>query len=99
MYQKGMFIASALVADILGHPRRLTDPVELRRRNMVTPAEMIARLQQEVAFALRQPDVAERAASLGLDLLGTRPEQFAAFQRAEIVKWGKVIRSANIQVD
>ena len=64
-----------------------------------TPAEMITRLQQEVAFALRQPDVAERAASLGLDLLGTTPEQFAAFQRAEILKWGKVVRSANIQVD
>jgi tripartite-type tricarboxylate transporter receptor subunit TctC len=64
-----------------------------------TLAEMIARLQQEVAFALRQPDVAERATALGLDLLGTTPEEFGAFQRAEIVKWGKVIKSANIRVD
>jgi tripartite-type tricarboxylate transporter receptor subunit TctC len=64
-----------------------------------TPAEMIARLQQEVAFALRQGDVTERAASLGLDLLGTTPEQFAAFQRAEILKWGRVVKSANIHVD
>jgi tripartite-type tricarboxylate transporter receptor subunit TctC len=64
-----------------------------------TPAEMIARLQQEVAFALRQGDVTERAASLGLDLLGTTPEQFAAFQRTEILKWGRVVKSANIHVD
>ena len=64
-----------------------------------TPMEIIARLQQEVAFALRQPDVAERAASLGLDLLGTTPQQFAEFQRAEILKWGRVTKSANIQVD
>lgn len=64
-----------------------------------TPAEMIARLQQEVVFALRQPDVTERAATLGLDLLGTTPEQFAAFQAAEILKWGGVIRSANIRVE
>src|SRR5215470_2678191 len=33
-----------------------------------TPAALVARLQQEVAFALRQADVAERAATLGLDL-------------------------------
>src|SRR5262249_14462698 len=64
-----------------------------------TPAELTARLQQEVAFALRQGDVAERAATLGLDLLGTTPEQFATFQRAEIAKWGKVIQTANIRVD
>ena len=64
-----------------------------------TNAEMIARLHREVSFALRQPAVAERAASLGLDLLGTTPEQFAAFQRAEILKWGAVTKSANIQVD
>lgn len=64
-----------------------------------TPAALIARLQQEAAFALRQPDVAERAAALGLDLLGTTPEQFAAFQRAEIVKWGKVVQSANIRAE
>ena len=64
-----------------------------------TGADMIARLHQEVTFALRQPSIAERAASLGLDLVGTTPEQFGAFQRAEIVKWGGVTRSANIQVD
>ena len=64
-----------------------------------TGADMIARLQQEVTFALRQPAVAERAAALGLDLVGTTPEQFGTFQRAEIVKWGKVTKSANIQVD
>lgn len=64
-----------------------------------TGADMIARLHQEVTFALRQPSVAERAASLGLDLVGSTPDQFGAFQRAEIVKWGGVTKSANIQVE
>jgi tripartite-type tricarboxylate transporter receptor subunit TctC len=64
-----------------------------------TPAEIIARLQQEVALALRESDVVERATSLGLDLLGTTPQQFAAFQSAEILKWGRVIKSANIRVE
>jgi tripartite-type tricarboxylate transporter receptor subunit TctC len=64
-----------------------------------TPSAIVSRLQQEVAYALQQPDVAERARTLGLDLVGSTPEQFAAFQRAEIAKWGDVIRTANIKGD
>jgi tripartite-type tricarboxylate transporter receptor subunit TctC len=64
-----------------------------------TPAAIVSRLNQEVVNALRQPDVAERAASLGLELVGSTPEQFAALQRDEIAKWGGVIRTANIKVD
>jgi tripartite-type tricarboxylate transporter receptor subunit TctC len=64
-----------------------------------TPAAIVARLNQEVVNALRQPDVAERAASLGLDLIGSNAEEFGKLQRAEIVKWGEVIRTANIKVD
>jgi tripartite-type tricarboxylate transporter receptor subunit TctC len=62
-----------------------------------TPAAIIARLHEEVASALRQPDVAARAAALGLDLVGSTPQQFAALQKAEIAKWGEVIRAANIK--
>jgi tripartite-type tricarboxylate transporter receptor subunit TctC len=46
-----------------------------------------------------QPDVAERAKTLGLDLVGSTAAQFATFQREEIVKWGDVIRTANIKGD
>jgi tripartite-type tricarboxylate transporter receptor subunit TctC len=64
-----------------------------------TPAGAIRRLQQEVADALRQPDVAERAASLGLEPVGNTSEEFGAFQRTEIAKWGDVIRAADIKAD
>jgi tripartite-type tricarboxylate transporter receptor subunit TctC len=64
-----------------------------------TPAASAARLHQEVARALRQPDVAERSASLGLDLVGSTPDEFARLQRDEITKWGEVIRSAKIKVE
>lgn len=64
-----------------------------------TPAGAIRRLQQEVADALRQPDVAERAAALGLDLVGGTSEDFATFQKAEIAKWGEVIRAAGIKAE
>jgi tripartite-type tricarboxylate transporter receptor subunit TctC len=59
------------------------------------PAAIVSRLSQEVMSALRQPDVA----ALGLDLVGTVPDAFAAFLRAEIAKWGEVIRTAKIQVE
>jgi tripartite-type tricarboxylate transporter receptor subunit TctC len=62
-----------------------------------TPAAIIARLNEEVASALRQPDVSARAAALGLDLVGSAPQQFATLQKAEIAKWGEVIRAANIK--
>jgi tripartite-type tricarboxylate transporter receptor subunit TctC len=62
-----------------------------------TPAGAIQRLQQEVADALRQPDVAARAAQLGLDPVGSSADDFASFQRAEIAKWGGVIRAADIK--
>jgi tripartite-type tricarboxylate transporter receptor subunit TctC len=64
-----------------------------------TPPEIVTKLNQEVANALRAPDVAARAASLGLDLVGSTPAEFDKFQRAEIAKWGDVIRAANIKAD
>jgi tripartite-type tricarboxylate transporter receptor subunit TctC len=64
-----------------------------------TPPEIVAKLNQEVVNALRAPDVAARAASLGLDLVGSTPAEFDKFQRAEIAKWGDVIRAANIKAD
>ena len=62
-----------------------------------TPPDIVARLQQEVVHALRQPDVAERSAALGLDLVGSTAEQFGKFQQQEIAKWGGVISAANIK--
>jgi hypothetical protein len=64
-----------------------------------TPAPTITRLQSEVAAALAVPEVAQRAAGLGLDLVGSTPEDFASFQRAEITKWTEVIRRGNIKAD
>jgi tripartite-type tricarboxylate transporter receptor subunit TctC len=64
-----------------------------------TPASAIQRLQQEVAAALGQADVKARAAQLGLDPVGSSAEEFAGFQRAEIAKWGGVIRAADIKAE
>jgi len=62
-----------------------------------TPHEIVARLQAEVAKALRLPEVRERLAGLGAEGVGSTPEEFAAFVRAEHARWGSVIREKGIR--
>ena len=40
--------------------------------------------------------MSERLEGLGLDPAGNTPDEFAAFQKAEIAKWAKVVKDANI---
>src|SRR5437868_7407204 len=62
-----------------------------------TPHEIVARLQAEVAKVLRLPEVRERLAALGADRVGSTPEEFASFVRAEHARWGSVIREKGIR--
>jgi len=64
-----------------------------------TPPEIVTRLNAEAVAALRQPDVAEQISKLGQDIAATTPEQFAAFIKAEIAKWAKVVQYAKVQID
>jgi tripartite-type tricarboxylate transporter receptor subunit TctC len=64
-----------------------------------TPPAIVQRLQTEVAAILKQPDVQERLAKLGVDPSGMAPQQLAEFQAAEIAKWAKVVKTANVKVD
>ncbi|MGH6783437.1 MAG: Bug family tripartite tricarboxylate transporter substrate binding protein [Sphingomicrobium sp.] len=62
-----------------------------------TPAAVVARLQSEVAQALRLPEVKERLATDGAEPVGGTPSEFAALIKSEIEKWASVARAANIQ--
>jgi tripartite-type tricarboxylate transporter receptor subunit TctC len=64
-----------------------------------TPPAIVQRLQTEVAAILKQPDVQERLAKLGVEPSGMAPQQLAEFQAAEIAKWAKVVKAANVKVD
>jgi len=63
-----------------------------------TPRDLIARLYADVSKVLKQPDVRERIHGMGADVVGSTPEQFAAFMRAETAKWLKVVKQANIRL-
>jgi tripartite-type tricarboxylate transporter receptor subunit TctC len=62
-----------------------------------TPPAILQRLHKETIRALNDPDVRKRLEGLGAEIDGSTPEQYAAFIRAELAKWGKVIKAAGIK--
>ena len=64
-----------------------------------TPPAIITRVQAQVAKSLVLPDVQERLATDGADAVGSKPEEFAAYIKTELDKWGKLVKSANISSD
>ncbi|CAN5633527.1 tripartite tricarboxylate transporter substrate binding protein [soil metagenome] len=65
-----------------------------------TPAPIVQRLNAETIWAMNQPDVQERLASLGTAALPpTTPAQFGEFTRSEIARYASVIRKANLSLD
>jgi len=63
-----------------------------------TPQPVIQVLHRELVRAFNAADVREQVANTGSYIAGDSPEEFAAFIRAEVAKWGRVIRDAGIKV-
>ena len=64
-----------------------------------TPAAIVEKLSAEVARVVQLPDMREKFASLGSDPVGSSPKQFTAFLEAEIAKYTRIIREANLRLD
>ena len=64
-----------------------------------TPKDIITRLNREIVDILKQKDVADKLNGQGALPVGDTPEQFGAYIKAEMEKWGAVVRAANIKVD
>jgi tripartite-type tricarboxylate transporter receptor subunit TctC len=64
-----------------------------------TPAAVVARLHAALRKALADPAVRERYRAAGADVWEMRQEDFEAYVRADVEKWRKVAREANIVVD
>jgi tripartite-type tricarboxylate transporter receptor subunit TctC len=64
-----------------------------------TPREIVQRLSQEMVKALALPDVREKLAALGADVVGTTPEETAAIFRTDLARFTKVAQAANIRAD
>jgi tripartite-type tricarboxylate transporter receptor subunit TctC len=61
-----------------------------------TSKALLTQVHADVVGVIQQPQVRERLAAQGLDVHGTSPQEFAAYLRAEVAKWGGVIQIAGL---
>lgn len=64
-----------------------------------TPRPIIDKIQRDIARGLNKPEVKAQLDRLGMQVIGSTPDEFDAFVRAEIAKWAKVIKASNIKLE
>ncbi|MBI3067352.1 MAG: hypothetical protein HYY79_00170 [Betaproteobacteria bacterium] len=64
-----------------------------------TRAPIISKLNKEIARVLNRPEVRKRFFGVGSEIIGNSPEQFTAWLKSDIAKWGKLIKDAGIVVE
>jgi tripartite-type tricarboxylate transporter receptor subunit TctC len=62
-----------------------------------TPKHILQKIQSDTVKALATVDVQKRAQDFGLQVVGSRPEQFDAFIGGEIKRWGRIVTEAKIE--
>jgi hypothetical protein len=63
-----------------------------------TPPEIIRKMHEDTVAALSDPTTKERLEQLGVVVVGSTPEELAAFLKAEMDKWAPVIKEAGITI-
>ena len=61
------------------------------------PAEIVARMNAEMAKVLKIPAVQERLTQMGVQVTASSPDEFGKFVRGEVERWSKVVRENNIK--
>jgi tripartite-type tricarboxylate transporter receptor subunit TctC len=64
-----------------------------------TPKPVIDKLNGEIVRILRTREVTNQLKEQGVDVVGDRPEEFAAIIRADIAKWREIIAAAGIKIE
>jgi tripartite-type tricarboxylate transporter receptor subunit TctC len=64
-----------------------------------TPAGVISTLSEKVRTTLRTPQITQRFADRGLDLVASMPEELSAHLKSEVQKWGRVIRERGMKAE
>jgi tripartite-type tricarboxylate transporter receptor subunit TctC len=64
-----------------------------------TPLPIVTTLNTEIGRAVMTPRVVQQFAGMGVEAVTSTPADFAALIKADIERWGTVLRAANIAVD
>jgi len=61
-----------------------------------TPKEIVELLNREIKTVMALPDVKEKCATLGFDVVANSPQEFTTYIKTDVEKWSKVIKDAKI---
>jgi tripartite-type tricarboxylate transporter receptor subunit TctC len=64
-----------------------------------TPKAIVRKFHADLVKVMKDADLKERFAQLGVDAVSSSPEEFSAFMRAEAIKYAKLIKEADIKID
>ncbi len=64
-----------------------------------TPQTIIDKIHRDTVIALKEPAVAERMSSLGIDIVGSTPAQFDKLLKDEFTRWEPLIKTNNIKAE
>ena len=64
-----------------------------------TSKEIVGKLNSDIVAILKQPEVRERLSREGADPVGSTPQELAAYMKAEIAKWSKVVKAAGVKAN
>jgi tripartite-type tricarboxylate transporter receptor subunit TctC len=64
-----------------------------------TPPKLVALLNEKLRSAMSSPDQVKRFQERGMDVVTNSPEEFAAYLKSEVAKWGRVVRERNMKAE
>jgi tripartite-type tricarboxylate transporter receptor subunit TctC len=64
-----------------------------------TPPDIVRQLNQGIVAAMKTPDMLQRLETLGAEGVGSAPEEFAAFVKSEIARWGPIVKAAGVTAE
>jgi tripartite-type tricarboxylate transporter receptor subunit TctC len=64
-----------------------------------TPGAIVTRLNAEIAKVLRSAEAKERLTGIGMEPVGSTPEEYAAHLKEELAKYGRIVKAAGIKPD
>ncbi|SSW67013.1 hypothetical protein AVE30378_02385 [Achromobacter veterisilvae] len=64
-----------------------------------TPAPVVDKLNAEIRRALQSPEMQKQLKAQGAQALGSTPQEYAAYIKSEIQRWGEVVKAADVKLD